>query len=169
MELLKDALDDKELVRRASRELAEQKAKALGLRSSCLTCMGTRLHKRSLFSTTAYAASSQDTLAKVRRLSCHPRSAREMDYRLVPNQDPNDILEKLEKHLMTKFLGHRSQAREPRLPGEDSCGTTHRRCERICSCGLRQVHPVVSPTQGGSGPMYLDSKNISTYLLFPSA
>ena len=162
MELLKDALDDKELSEEQARELAEQKAKALGLRSYLLGLHGLELHKRSLFSPTAnicgfksgYIGEGQKTVLPSRALA-------KMDYRLVPNQDPNDILEKLEKHLRDQGYGDI----EVRLVSLDYPVKTPAELP-IVDAARESAHvvygkpPVVSPTQGGSGPMYPFKKHL---------
>ncbi|HOV65713.1 MAG TPA: M20/M25/M40 family metallo-hydrolase [Bacillota bacterium] len=162
MELLKDALDDKELSDEQARELAEQKAKALGLRSYLLGLHGLELHKRSLFSPTAnicgfksgYIGEGQKTVLPSRALA-------KMDYRLVPNQDPNDILEKLKKHLHDQGYGDI----EVRLVSLDYPVKTPAELP-IVDAARESAHvvygkpPVVSPTQGGSGPMYPFKKHL---------
>ena len=162
MELLKDALDDKELSDEQARELAEQKAKALGLRSYLLDLHGLELHKRSLFSPTAnicgfksgYIGEGQKTVLPSRALA-------KMDYRLVPNQDPNDILEKLKKHLHDQGYGDI----EVRLVSLDYPVKTPAELP-IVDAARESAHvvygkpPVVSPTQGGSGPMYPFKKHL---------
>jgi len=162
MELLKDALDDKELSDEQARELAEQKAKALGLRSYLLDLHGLELHKRSLFSPTAnicgfksgYIGEGQKTVLPSRALA-------KMDYRLVPNQDPNDILEKLKKHLHDQGYGDI----EVRLVSLDYPVKTPAEIP-IVDAARESAHvvygkpPVVSPTQGGSGPMYPFKKHL---------
>jgi len=162
MELLKDALDDKELSEEQARELAEQKAKALGLRSYLLDLHGLELHKRSLFSPTAnicgfksgYIGEGQKTVLPSRALA-------KMDYRLVPNQDPNDILEKLKKHLHDQGYGDI----EVRLVSLDYPVKTPAELP-IVDAARESAHvvygkpPVVSPTQGGSGPMYPFKKHL---------
>ena len=162
MELLKDALDDKELSDEQARELAEQKAKALGLRSYLLDLHGLELHKRSLFSPTAnicgfksgYIGEGQKTVLPSRALA-------KMDYRLVPNQDPNDILEKLKKHLHDQGYGDI----EVRLVSLDYPVKTPAELPIVDAAreSARVVYgkpPVVSPTQGGSGPMYPFKKHL---------
>lgn len=155
MELLRDAIDDK--------ELAEQKAKGLGLRSYLLDLHGLELHKRSLFSPTAnicgfksgYIGEGQKTVLPSRALA-------KMDYRLVPNQDPNDILEKLEKHLRDQGYGDI----EVRLVSLDYPVKTPAELP-IVDAARESAHvvygkpPVVSPTQGGSGPMYPFKKHLN--------
>ena len=162
MELLKDALDDKELSDEQARELSEQKAKALGLRSYLLGLHGLELHKRSLFSPTAnicgfksgYIGEGQKTVLPSRALA-------KMDYRLVPNQDPNDILEKLKKHLHDQGYGDI----EVRLVSLDYPVKTPAELP-IVDAARESAHvvygkpPVVSPTQGGSGPMYPFKKHL---------
>ena len=155
MELLRDAIDDK--------ELAEQKAKGLGLRSYLLDLHGLELHKRSLFSPTAnicgfksgYIGEGQKTVLPSRALA-------KMDYRLVPNQDPNDILEKLEKHLRDQGYGDI----EVRLVSLDYPVKTPAELPIVDAAreSARVVYgkpPVVSPTQGGSGPMYPFKKHLN--------
>ena len=155
MELLRDAIDDK--------ELAEQKAKGLGLRSYLLDLHGLELHKRSLFSPTAnicgfksgYIGEGQKTVLPSRALA-------KMDYRLVPNQDPNDILEKLNKHLRDQGYGDI----EVRLVSLDYPVKTPAELPIVDAAreSARVVYgkpPVVSPTQGGSGPMYPFKKHLN--------
>lgn len=103
MELLRAAEDD----RRAGTEAAstgqrtrQWRGGTIGIHSPLLDLRGLDLRKRSLFSPTAnicgfrsgYIGEGQKTVLPSRALV-------KMDFRLVPKQDPADILKKLQKHL----------------------------------------------------------------------
>lgn len=162
IELLKDAIDDKELSDEESRQLARQKAQSLGLENYLLDLYGFDLHKRSLFSPTAnicglksgYIGEGQKTVLPSRALA-------KMDYRLVPDQDPNDILEKLKEHLLRQGFGDI----EVRLVSLDYPAKTPAELPVVDAATRAALSvygnaPVVSPTQGGSGPMYPFKKHL---------
>ncbi|MBP8613531.1 MAG: M20/M25/M40 family metallo-hydrolase [Firmicutes bacterium] len=162
IELLKDAIDDKELSDEESRQLARQKAQSLGLENYLLDLYGFDLHKRSLFSPTAnicglksgYIGEGQKTVLPSRALA-------KMDYRLVPDQDPNDILEKLKEHLLRQGFGDI----EVRLVSLDYPVKTPAELPVVDAATRAALSvygnaPVVSPTQGGSGPMYPFKKHL---------
>lgn len=95
LELLRDAASDEEQTEEGTRKAAERSAKALGINSYLVNLYGLELRKRSLFSPTAnicgfkagYPGEGQKTVLPSRALV-------KMDFRVVPNQDPEGILEK---------------------------------------------------------------------------
>lgn len=85
-----------------------------------------------------------------------PSEARaKIDFRMVPDQDPNEIVTALRKHLDANGfadieiieLGHERAARSP----SDALPT------RAMAAAIRQIYgqsPVIYPTMAGTGPMY---------------
>ena len=88
------------------------------------------------------AASAEEALAKI-------------DMRLVPDQDPDDIVAKLRKHLDAKGFGDieitkYSMEHPVRSPADSAIGTA-----AIAACAeVFDGEPVVSPMMIGTGPMY---------------
>jgi acetylornithine deacetylase/succinyl-diaminopimelate desuccinylase-like protein len=78
-----------------------------------------------------------------------------LDFRLVPDQDPNDILEKLRAHLDAGGFHDveiEVEAPEPPArtdPGDPLVGAVVRAARRAYG-----VEPVVKPLMAGTGPMY---------------
>jgi acetylornithine deacetylase/succinyl-diaminopimelate desuccinylase-like protein len=78
-----------------------------------------------------------------------------IDMRLVPDQDPDDIVAKLRKHLDAKGFGDieitkYSMEHPVRSPADSAIGTA-----AIAACGeVFDGEPVVSPMMIGTGPMY---------------
>lgn len=78
-----------------------------------------------------------------------------LDFRLVPNQDPHDILEKLKKHLERNGFGdievrHLSGERPARTPLDAPV-------VKIIEEAAREAYPVeplLVPTMAGTGPLY---------------
>ncbi len=83
------------------------------------------------------------------------RALAKMDFRLVPHQDPDDILEKLRRHLERQGLADvrvrlLSAERPARTPVTDPFVGAVREA-------MQQVYdrePVVVPTMAGTGPLY---------------
>ena len=91
-----------------------------------------------------------------------PSAARvKLDFRLVPNQRPDDILEKLKAHLATQGFGdlmvNYADGENPSRTAMDSPFV------KLVSDTAREVYrmePVIVPSLGGSGPMYCISKGL---------
>ena len=111
---------------------------------------------RSLFSPTAnicgfksgYQGEGQKTVLPSRALV-------KMDFRLVPNQDPRDILGKLKKHLADKGFDDVVV----RLVSMDYPvkTTADHPVVKAASDAAKTIYgkaPAIAPTQGGSGPMH---------------
>ncbi len=84
------------------------------------------------------------------------KASAKLDFRLVPNQTPNEVFEKLVAHLRTKGIGKvkalRHGSTEPsRTPLTDKfVGTVAKAAERVY-----RKKAVIYPTSAGSGPMHL--------------
>ncbi|MGI6627583.1 MAG: M20/M25/M40 family metallo-hydrolase [Bacillota bacterium] len=156
IELLKDSLENPNLSDGESRGLARESARALGLEAYLLDLHGLELRKRSLFSPTAnicgfksgYLGEGQKTVLPARALV-------KMDFRLVPEQDPEDILRKLQKHfhdqgfgdIEVKLISLDYPVKTPaELPVVDAA--------RKAALAVYGRPAVIAPTQGGSGPMH---------------
>ncbi|MGQ9572845.1 MAG: M20/M25/M40 family metallo-hydrolase [Dehalococcoidia bacterium] len=83
------------------------------------------------------------------------RAAAKLDFRLVPNQDPEDVLDRLQRHLRQKGFGDvevrcLSAERPARTPID------HPFVALVCETA-RQVYgqePVIIPSMAGTGPLY---------------
>jgi acetylornithine deacetylase/succinyl-diaminopimelate desuccinylase-like protein len=78
-----------------------------------------------------------------------------VDFRLVPDQDPEDVVEKLQRHLRQKGYG---DVEVRRLAAERPARTPidHPFVGLVCEAA-RQVYsqePVLIPSMGGTGPLY---------------
>jgi acetylornithine deacetylase/succinyl-diaminopimelate desuccinylase-like protein len=96
-----------------------------------------------------------------------------MDFRLVPDQDPEDIVQKLRRHLRdggfdeveVEYLGGEKAAQTP--VGDPFVQLTARVAEEVYG-----VPPRISPLVGGSGPMhpfreYLDVPIVTVGVGYP--
>ncbi len=83
------------------------------------------------------------------------RALAKLDFRLVPDQDPDDILRKLQRHLQAKSFGDvqvrcLSTERPARTPVDHPFVNVVREA-------TRQVYgrePVLIPSMSGTGPLY---------------
>jgi acetylornithine deacetylase/succinyl-diaminopimelate desuccinylase-like protein len=85
-----------------------------------------------------------------------------VDFRLVPDQDPEDVVEKLQRHLHQKGYG---DVGVRRLAAERPARTPidHPFVGLVCEAA-RQVYgqePVLIPSMGGTGPLYPFVKTLS--------
>ncbi len=83
------------------------------------------------------------------------RATAKLDFRLVPDQDPEDVLEKLQRHLRQKGYG---DVEVRRLAAERPARTPvdHPFVGLVCETA-RQVYgqePVLIPSMAGTGPLY---------------
>jgi acetylornithine deacetylase/succinyl-diaminopimelate desuccinylase-like protein len=83
------------------------------------------------------------------------RAAAKLDFRLVPDQDPEDVLEKLQRHLRQKGYGDV----EVRCLGSERPARTpmDHPFVSLVSEAARQVYgqePVIIPSMAGTGPLY---------------
>ena len=85
-----------------------------------------------------------------------PKAMAKLDFRLVPNQDPTDLTEKLKKHLeengfqditVRVIKGYPAARTEPDHPFVDAVAETAQQAYG--------VEPVIYPSSAASGPMYL--------------
>ncbi len=100
-------------------------------------------------------------------LPCIARA--KLDFRLVPNQNPDDILDKLRKHLDSH--GFSDVVIAPQTEGENPARTPlDSPFVGIVSEAAREVYgfePVIVPSMAGSGPMYsfTDTLGLPTALI----
>jgi len=147
-----------ELLHQASRDQsnARENARRLGLNEYLLGLSGLELRKRQLFSPTAnicgfksgYLGEGQKTVLPSKALV-------KMDFRLVPDQDPYDILAKLRAHLRAQNFGDIevnpvSLDYPVKTPADHPVVEAARRAAET----VYRKPPVIAPTQGGSGPMH---------------
>jgi len=83
------------------------------------------------------------------------RATAKLDFRLVPDQEPEEVLEKLQRHLHQKGYG---DVEVRRLAAERPARTPidHPFVGLVCEAA-RQVYgqePVLIPSMGGTGPLY---------------
>ena len=135
---------------------AKENARALGLEEYLLGLYGTELRKRQLFSPTAnicgiktgYIGEGQKTVLPARAMA-------KMDFRLVPDQDPDDILAKLRKHLASRgFADIAVRVVSKDYPVKTPADLPVVDAARKAAEAVYGKPPVIAPTQGGSGPMY---------------
>ncbi len=128
----------------------------IGIHSPLLELRGLELRKRALFSPTAnvcgfrsgYIGEGQKTVLPSKALV-------KMDFRLVPDQDPADILQKLQAHLRAK--GFDDIAVRPVTmdhPVKTSADHPVVKAAQEAALAVYGLPASVAPTQGGSGPMY---------------
>ncbi len=100
-------------------------------------------------------------------LPCLARA--KLDFRLVPNQRPDDVLAKLRRHLDSHGFSDITIA--PQIEGENPARTTlDAPFVGIVSAAAREVYgvePVIVPSMAGSGPMYsfTDTLGLPTALI----
>lgn len=128
----------------------------IGIHSPLLELRGLELRKRSLFGPTAnicgfrsgYIGEGQKTVLPAKALV-------KMDFRLVPNQDPRDILEKLQKHLNEKgFDDVRVRVITMDYPVKTTADHPVVRAAEEAALTVYGKPASISPTQAGSGPMH---------------
>ncbi len=135
----------------------EQTKISLGLKEYLLGLTGPDLRDRNLFAPTCticgiWGGYSGDGSKTVLPATAHAK----IDFRLVPDMDPADLLHKLRRHLDKHGFGDISVRaldfgeRAWRTPMNDPF-------VRLVSDAAREVYglePVISPTSTGSGPIY---------------
>jgi len=100
-------------------------------------------------------------------LPCH--ASAKLDFRLVPDQRPDDILAKLRRHLDSHGFSDITIA--PQVEGENPARTSlDSPFAGIAVDAAREVYgvePVISPSMAGSGPMYsfTDTLGLPTVLI----
>jgi acetylornithine deacetylase/succinyl-diaminopimelate desuccinylase-like protein len=100
-------------------------------------------------------------------LPCLARA--KIDFRLVPNQSPDDILAKLRRHLDSHGFG--DVVIDPQTEGESAARTPlDSPFVSIVSEAAREVYgvePVIVPSMAGSGPMhsFTDTLGLPTALI----
>lgn len=151
--------EEMKLLEDEAREAAargEETSRAYGIDSPLAKLSGHELRKRQLFSPTAnicgfrsgYIEEGQKTVLPARALV-------KMDFRLVPDQDPEDILEKLKAHLKARGFGDVvvrpvSMDYPVKTPANHPVVSAAKQAALL----VYGKPPVIAPTQGGSGPMH---------------
>ena len=140
----------------------------IGIHSPLVELSGLELRKRSLFSPTAnicgfrsgYLGEGQKTVLPSRALV-------KMDFRLVPNQDPEDIYRKLRRHLDDKgFDDVQVRVITMDYPVKTTADHPVVEAAQEAARAVYGKEASVAPTQAGSGPMhpfkkYLDLPMVS--------
>ena len=134
----------------------EETLKSYGVESAVTGVRGLEYRLRHLFEPTAtidglssgYEGEGPKTVLPARAMA-------KMDFRLVPDQDPHDILRKLQRHLERQGFGdvqvrYLSGERPARTPvGDPFVG--------IVRGAVREAYgrePIIVPTMAGTGPLY---------------
>ncbi len=127
-----------------------------GIHSPLTDLSGSDLRVRSLFSPTAnicgfrsgYLGEGQKTVLPAKALV-------KMDFRLVPNQDPNDIYEKLRRHLdRNGFDDIKVRVITMDYPVKTSADHPCVKAAEEAALAVYGKPASIAPTQGGSGPMH---------------
>lgn len=133
-----------------------------GIKDYLLQLSGTKLKKKHYFEPTCTICGIWSGYTGPGPKTVLPAEARaKIDFRLVPNQDPDEILALLKKHLKKHGFGDIevigmhgvNPARTPM--GDPLVEIVRRTAEEIYS-----VEPVVHPTSAASGPMYTLCQNL---------
>lgn len=128
----------------------------IGIHSPLLGLQGLELRKRSLFGPTAnicgfrsgYLGEGQKTVLPSKALV-------KMDFRLVPDQDPQDIFEKLRKHLDDNgFDDVHVRVITMDYPVKTTADHPVVKAAKEAASAVYGKPPSIAPTQGGSGPMH---------------
>lgn len=134
----------------------ESRKESIGIHSPLLDLRGLELRKHSLFSPTAnicgfrsgYLGEGQKTVLPSKALV-------KMDFRLVPNQDPNDIYRKLRKHLDDNgFDDVKVRVITMDYPVKTTADHPVVKAAEEAALAVYGKPPAIAPTQGGSGPMH---------------
>jgi len=89
------------------------------------------------------------------------KAVAKIDFRLVPDQDPQDIFEKLKRHLESKGYSDIEVKLLGKLyPAKTPINTPIVKATINAAVKVYGQPPVVYPTMAGSGPMYLFIKNL---------
>ena len=134
----------------------EETLRMYGIEEALIGVRGLDYRLRHLFEPTAtidglssgYEGEGPKTVIPARALA-------KMDFRLVPDQDPDDILEKLRRHLerrgfadvKVRLLSNERPARTPVMEP----------FVEVVRAALREVYgrePIIVPTMAGTGPLY---------------
>lgn len=84
-----------------------------------------------------------------------------LDIRLVPNQRPQDIVEKLRRHVESKgFRNVEMKVHEAYEPARTPMDSQMAKLAADTGRLVYGVEPVIYPTMAGSGPMYLFTKTL---------
>ncbi|MEX0975326.1 MAG: M20/M25/M40 family metallo-hydrolase [Bacillota bacterium] len=135
---------------------AAQGAGQVGIHSPLLDLSGLELRKHSLFSPTAnicgfrsgYIGEGQKTVLPAKALV-------KMDFRLVPNQDPDDIYQKLRKHLdQNGFDDVKVRVITMDYPVKTTSDHAVVKAAEEAALAVYGKPASIAPTQGGSGPMH---------------
>jgi acetylornithine deacetylase/succinyl-diaminopimelate desuccinylase-like protein len=148
----------------------DQSKESLGLEAFVKGVSGFEYRSRQVFSPTCNICGFDSGYTGPGSKTVLPHVARaKVDFRLVPDQRPEEILSKLRKHLDSHGFGDISIA--PGLEGENPARTPLASSfVDIVSAAARDVYgidPVIVPSMGGSGPMYsfTDTLGLPTALI----
>jgi len=128
----------------------------VGIHSPLLDLHGVELRKHSLFSPTAnicgfrsgYLGEGQKTVLPSKALV-------KMDFRLVPNQDPNDVYRKLRQHLDDNgFDDVKVRVITMDYPVKTTADHPVVKAAEEAAVAVYGKPATIAPTQGGSGPMH---------------
>jgi len=130
---------------------------SLGLASFVRNVAGDEYKRRHVFEPTCNICGIWAGYTGAGSKTVLPSMARaKLDFRLVPDQRPDDILTKLRRHLDSH--GFSDVAIAPAIEGENPARTPlGARFVEIVSAAAREVYglePVIVPSMAGSGPMY---------------
>ena len=156
-DVVEPTVEEMEHLRRiAAQRDDDLRRRDLGLESFLLGLTGIQLIKRNLFQPTCticgigsgYTGQGSKTVLPSRAIA-------KLDFRLVPNQRPEDILHKLETHLnqhgFADFDVRQLGAEHPARTPVDSL------LSRVIQETTREIYgrdPIVSPLMAATGPMY---------------
>ncbi|MFC2059101.1 M20/M25/M40 family metallo-hydrolase [Chloroflexota bacterium] len=135
----------------------EETKKSLGLKDFAKGVSGLDFKKRHLFGTTCNICGLESGYTGPGMKTVLPRLARaKLDFRLVPDQRPEEIMAKLRRHLDSH--GFTDVLISPKTEGENPARTPmDSSFVGIVSDAAREVYkadPVLIPNMAGSGPMF---------------
>ncbi len=131
--------------------------KSLGLKEFLLNLKGLKLKKRALFEPTCNICGMISGYTGPGGKTVLPSSARvKLDFRLVPNQKPEDILKKLKAHFQKHGFGDvvMSTVEQGEYPARTPLGHPFVRLVQEVAEEVYQKEAVLEPMTGGTGPMH---------------
>lgn len=141
---------------------SERLKKSLGLKRLLLGLEGFEALKRNLYAPTCNICGLISGYTGPGGKTVLPSTAiAKLDFRLVPNQNPDDIYEKLKKHLLIKGYDDIEVKLIGKLhPAKTSLDSDIVKATINAAIKVYGKPPVVYPTMAGSGPMYLFIRNL---------
>jgi len=136
--------------------------KGLGLKKLLFGLEGFEALKRNLYAPTCNICGLLSGYTGPGGKTVLPSTAMaKLDFRLVPNQDPEDIYEKLKEYLKMKGYGDIEVKLLGKLyPAKTSLNSAIVKATVNAAITVYGKPPVIYPTMAGSGPMYLFIKNL---------